>query len=143
MRQVERGRARGERELPRDPATAERSARKLWRTGAAQQKRETERSGQISIPRLRWFLRLSALVLGSKGALPKHSHLLHALPLLRANDHDYLGNENVVLERAAREKVIACLNIRHGDGLASFAQRGFFVQIDGLRDIIGAQHFDF
>src|SRR5258707_12474074 len=73
-------------------------------------------------------------------ALASAHHLLHSFPHFRRNDIQRLGNKNVVRGCSSCDYVISGLNIGHGDTVASFAQRGIFVQFHNLRDIIHSQH---
>src|ERR1700741_2496489 len=91
-----------------------------------------------SMRRLRRFLRAASGATAPRCAPAHSARFLHTLPLLRSNHHNKFGHKYIVLERAARQKVIAYLNVSHSDGVASLTQGGVFIQLDGLRDIVGA-----
>src|SRR5580704_3851891 len=68
------------------------------------------------------------------------AHLLHALPLLGADHNDHLRHKYIVLHGAAREEMVADLNVHHGDRIAAFSERGLLVQLQRLRHFVRTQH---
>src|SRR6267143_472625 len=73
--------------------------------------------------------------------LQAYFHLL--LPLLRRKNHHVLRRKRIILHGAPHHHVIAWLDVRHRDTLASSAQRCFLVQLQSLRDVVRAQHCEF
>src|SRR5580693_1417741 len=89
------------------------------------------------------LLRLPTLATTAAARSRLLTELLHALPLFRADHHHVLRDENIIFDGAARKNVVAGLNVGHRDGLAALAHRRFFVQLQGLRYVVGAQHRQF
>src|SRR5580693_4633631 len=90
------------------------------------------------------LLRLPALLATATAANSRLlTELLHTLPLFRSDHHHVLRDEDIIFDGAPRKNVVAGLNIGHRDGLAALAHRGFFVQFQSLRHVIGAQHRKF
>src|ERR1700730_1480558 len=93
-----------------------------------------------SIGWLRWFCRSTAWPGFCSPAWSYDAHFLHSRPLLWPNHHNKLGYKDVILQGSACHKVIAHLHVGHGDGVSSFTQRGVLVELNCLRDVVGAQH---
>src|ERR1700738_36267 len=93
-----------------------------------------------SMRRLRSSLRSTARSGVCRRARAYTAHFLHTLPLLWSDNHNKLRHEDVVLHRAARQKVITYLHVGHGDCVAALAQRSVFIQFDRLRHVVGAHH---
>jgi len=67
------------------------------------------------------------------------SKLLDALPLFGRKKNHGFRNEDIILQTAADDDVVAGLDVRHGDALSASAERGVFVEFERLRDVVGAQ----
>src|SRR5919108_2737646 len=87
--------------------------------------------------------RIRLLVALRFGHSRPHSHFLHPLPLPRADDHHHLWHERVVLHGTVHEHMIPHLDIRHRHAFAAFAERGLFVQLECLRDVVWPEHRNF